>query len=280
MLFVRQKRVGLGEMLLSNARALFLDEVSTGLDAAVTLHFFRALQQCCSISRASVVTALLQPTPETYALFDEVLLLCQGHVVFHGRREDVPGWLCDVAGLELPAAADEAGFLVDFLTDPQAKYEAEAARMAKAAGAEAGTTGGEAAAGPKVLPVRSAAELRERYERSQYFTQLRAEVSSVDHSSAMLDPSRWSAYTRASFASRFAHSGLQHARHTLARQARLTLRNRNLVLRPRVGQALIMGLIFGSLFYNVRISLGKGSQHIETAPTTSFADWLLLVMIA
>lgn len=59
-------------MLLTNARAFFLDEVSTGLDAAVTLHIFSALKQWCAINNSSVVVALLQPTPETYALFDNV----------------------------------------------------------------------------------------------------------------------------------------------------------------------------------------------------------------
>src|SRR5689334_7945552 len=76
----QRKRVNLGEMLLTNARAFFLDEVSTGLDAAVTLHIFSALKQACAINRMAVVTALLQPTPETYALFDDT--------IFHGPRDD------------------------------------------------------------------------------------------------------------------------------------------------------------------------------------------------
>lgn len=33
--------------------------------------------------------ALLQQTPEVFALFDNVLLLNDGHVMYHGPREDV-----------------------------------------------------------------------------------------------------------------------------------------------------------------------------------------------
>lgn len=118
--------VGLGEMLLTNARAFCLDEVSTGLDAAVTLHIFSALKQSCALNHTSVVTALLQSTPETYGLFDDIILLKDGHTVFHGPREDIPSWLWEIAGLEVPQGVDEAGFLVDFLADPATQYDAAA----------------------------------------------------------------------------------------------------------------------------------------------------------
>ena len=108
----------LGEMLLSNSRVLALDEVSTGLDAAVTLHIFSALRDACRISGMAVITSLLQATPETYALFDDVLLLRHGYTVYHGRRTDIPRWLKETCGVELPPGTDEAGFLVAFLTDP------------------------------------------------------------------------------------------------------------------------------------------------------------------
>ena len=110
-------------MLLTNARAFFLDEVSTGLDAAVTLHIFSALKQWCAINNSSVVVALLQPTPETYALFDDVILMRDGHCVFHGPRDDVAPWLWEIAGLEVPHGVDEAGFVVDYLNDPAQQYQ-------------------------------------------------------------------------------------------------------------------------------------------------------------
>lgn len=38
---------------------------------------------------ATLLVALLQPAPETYNLFDDVMLLSQGQIVFHGPREEV-----------------------------------------------------------------------------------------------------------------------------------------------------------------------------------------------
>jgi len=119
----QRMRVRIGEMLLSNARLLALDEVSSGLDAAVTLHIFTALREVCRLSKASVIAALLQPTPETYATFDDVILLRHGTILFHGRRTDIPRWLKTVAGVELPPGTDEAGFLVAFLAEPRQAIE-------------------------------------------------------------------------------------------------------------------------------------------------------------
>ena len=37
----------------------------------------------------TLLVALLQPPPETYDLFDDVMLLSQGQVVFHGPKDEV-----------------------------------------------------------------------------------------------------------------------------------------------------------------------------------------------
>ncbi len=93
------RRVTLGEMLVTNARVMCLDEVSTGLDAAVTYHIFAALRAWTRITQGSIVTALLQPTPETYALFDDVILMREGVIVYHGARQHVAAWFQQHVGL-------------------------------------------------------------------------------------------------------------------------------------------------------------------------------------
>ena len=58
--------------LLTNARFLALDEISTGLDSAVTLDIVRSLKARAQTNGLTVVIALLQPAPEVYACFDDV----------------------------------------------------------------------------------------------------------------------------------------------------------------------------------------------------------------
>lgn len=36
-----------------------------------------------------MLVALLQPPPETYELFDDIMLIAEGLIVYHGPREHV-----------------------------------------------------------------------------------------------------------------------------------------------------------------------------------------------
>lgn len=39
--------------------------------------------------QATILTALLQPQPEAYDLFDDVLLMAEGSIIYHGPRLDI-----------------------------------------------------------------------------------------------------------------------------------------------------------------------------------------------
>jgi ABC-type protease/lipase transport system fused ATPase/permease subunit len=36
------------------------------------------------------MVALLQPAPEVYNLFDDIMLLAEGHIAYFGPKEEVP----------------------------------------------------------------------------------------------------------------------------------------------------------------------------------------------
>ena len=42
-----------------------------------------------AVMQATVMIALLQPAPEVYNLFDDILLLAEGCVIFHGPKDEV-----------------------------------------------------------------------------------------------------------------------------------------------------------------------------------------------
>ncbi len=67
-----------GELLVGPAKAMFLDEISTGLDSSTTFQIVRSLRHFAHIREATLLIALLQPTPETYHLFDDIMLLSEG----------------------------------------------------------------------------------------------------------------------------------------------------------------------------------------------------------
>jgi ABC-type multidrug transport system ATPase subunit len=41
------------------------------------------------LRQGTVLMSLLQPPPEVFELFDDVMLLSEGQVVYHGPREDM-----------------------------------------------------------------------------------------------------------------------------------------------------------------------------------------------
>ena len=74
---------------MGGKKVLFMDEISTGLDSATTFLITKCLSNFCHILEGTLLVALLQPPPETYNLFDDVMLLSQGQIVFHGPKEEV-----------------------------------------------------------------------------------------------------------------------------------------------------------------------------------------------
>ncbi|KAI3875053.1 hypothetical protein MKW98_019626, partial [Papaver atlanticum] len=106
----QKKRVTTGEMLVGPARAFFMDEISTGLDSSTTFQIVNSLRQTVHIMNGTAVISLLQPAPETYNLFDDIILLSDGKIVYQGPRENVLEFFESV-GFKCPDRKGVADFL-------------------------------------------------------------------------------------------------------------------------------------------------------------------------
>ncbi|KAG8643737.1 hypothetical protein MANES_11G063300v8 [Manihot esculenta] len=106
----QRKRVTTGEMLVGPSKALFMDEISTGLDSSTTFQIVNSLRQTVHILNGTAVISLLQPAPETYDLFDDIILLSDGQIVYQGPREDVLGFF-EHMGFKCPERKGVADFL-------------------------------------------------------------------------------------------------------------------------------------------------------------------------
>ncbi|XVF82763.1 hypothetical protein PTKIN_Ptkin16aG0075400 [Pterospermum kingtungense] len=106
----QKKRVTTGEMLVGPAKALFMDEISTGLDSSTTFQIVRFMKQMVHIMDITMIISLLQPAPETYDLFDDIILLSEGKIVYQGPRENVLEFFESV-GFKCPERKGVADFL-------------------------------------------------------------------------------------------------------------------------------------------------------------------------
>ncbi|KAM0847899.1 hypothetical protein ACQ4PT_054734 [Festuca glaucescens] len=106
----QKKRVTTGEMLTGPASALFMDEISTGLDSSSTFQIVKYMKQLVHVMNETVMISLLQPPPETYNLFDDIILLSEGYIVYHGPRENILEFF-EASGFRCPDRKGVADFL-------------------------------------------------------------------------------------------------------------------------------------------------------------------------
>ncbi|KAM3285532.1 hypothetical protein P3S67_024331 [Capsicum chacoense] len=96
----QRKRVTAGEMIVGPTKTLFMDEISTGLDSSTTFQI----------------------------LFDDLVLLSDGYIVYHGPRADVIPFF-ESLGFQLPSRNGVAYFLQEVTSrKDQAQYWADNSR--------------------------------------------------------------------------------------------------------------------------------------------------------
>ncbi|KAI3766690.1 hypothetical protein L2E82_16759 [Cichorium intybus] len=106
----QKKRVTTGEMIVGPSKVLLMDEISTGLDSSTTYQIVNSLKQFLHILEGTAVISLLQPAPETYDLFDDIILLTDGKIVYQGPREHVLEFF-ESMGFKCPSRKGVADFL-------------------------------------------------------------------------------------------------------------------------------------------------------------------------
>ncbi|PPD87106.1 hypothetical protein GOBAR_DD15961 [Gossypium barbadense] len=85
----QKKRVTTGEIIVGPIKTLFMDEITNGLDSSTAFQIVSCLQQLVHITDATLLVALLQPSPETFELFDDIILMAEGKILYHGPRDAV-----------------------------------------------------------------------------------------------------------------------------------------------------------------------------------------------
>lgn len=87
-----------------------MDEISSGLDSSTTFQIVDSFRQSVHILGGTTVISLLQPAPETYDLFDDIILLSDGQIVYQGPRQHVLEFF-ETVGFKCPERKGVADFL-------------------------------------------------------------------------------------------------------------------------------------------------------------------------
>lgn len=124
-----KRRTSLGVQMLANPSVLFLDEVTTGLDATSAFQLIRTLKTLALKGRTIIVT-IHQPRSEIWGLFDRLLLLTGGSPVYSGSIAKCIPYFEDL-GYNLPPFVNPAEHLIDLAAVDTRSTELEATSSAR-----------------------------------------------------------------------------------------------------------------------------------------------------
>lgn len=106
-----RKRVSIGHEMLVDPSLLFLDEPTSGLDSTTALRIIKTLQDLAK-SGKTIITTIHQPSSTVYHMFDKMILLSEGHLLYYGSARDAMDYFASVQ-YSPPFPMNPADFLLD-----------------------------------------------------------------------------------------------------------------------------------------------------------------------
>jgi ABC-type multidrug transport system ATPase subunit len=100
------KRLNIGVALITDPRVLYLDEPTSGLDSFTA---FEVMQVVAGLTceGTTVATTIHSPSAACFNLFDRLLVLLNGHVVYHGGAgESAITYFTTCCGARQPQVGD------------------------------------------------------------------------------------------------------------------------------------------------------------------------------
>lgn len=116
-----RKRVTVAEMKVGPAIVNCEDEISTGLDSAVTIDIMKTNKNISSLMSKTTIISLLQPPPDALKAADEILLMANGHIIYHAPMEHVETYF-ELIGYKRPPNVSISDYCVDLCTADGAMY--------------------------------------------------------------------------------------------------------------------------------------------------------------
>lgn len=107
-----KRRVSIACELVTSPSILFLDEPTSGLDSYNAYNVVECLVNLARNYRRTIVLTIHQPRSNIVALFDQLVLLAQGRVVYSGALEGCHSYLENI-GLPCPPGFNIADYLID-----------------------------------------------------------------------------------------------------------------------------------------------------------------------
>ncbi|CCF49274.1 hypothetical protein NDA14_002327 [Ustilago hordei] len=233
-----RRRVSIGCALVSRLRLLIADEPLSGLDAfsaSRVISAFRELATGPNIGGTTVIVTVHQPSSEIFYSFDQVMLMSQGAVIYHGSPSDSLAW-CERQGDKCPAGHNVADHLLKIASSARAVVRTSALeekrlheKTSNLSSNKGGDAGRSVAIASPVESTGTGVAAGESWEKTVAYSSM------------------------ASFMTQFA---------TLCRRNFITARRDPGGALAHIVGALVIGLIVGGCFYQVKLTIAGFQNRV------------------
>lgn len=82
-----RKRTAIGVELITDPSLILLDEPTSGLDSFKALQIVKLLKKLANRGK-TVVSTIHQPGSDAFRIFDKLILMCDGNIVYQGLASE------------------------------------------------------------------------------------------------------------------------------------------------------------------------------------------------
>ncbi|MES1917445.1 MAG: hypothetical protein MHM6MM_009169, partial [Cercozoa sp. M6MM] len=107
------KRASIGVELVSNPSLLFVDEPTSGLDSFTAVSVVELLRDLARDGR-TVISTIHQPSSEIFAMFDALMLLVDGEIIYYRTAMGVADYFASI-GYMCPPNYNIADFYIQIM---------------------------------------------------------------------------------------------------------------------------------------------------------------------
>lgn len=274
----QRRRVTLAEELAGTRDVLIMDEINTGLDSASTYSIACTLSNIAKHLQKVVLVSMLQPQAEAFEKFDDVILLMEGKIVYHGPVGHVVNhFTTDLGWFVFPKRKDPASFLLELCTPTGQLVHAGPALLEKKGLTVQDQDVDRMLENPPTTFLVTADEMVEAFNnKKERGSRSSSDIPEQKKSSETITPTSTCTRTNPTTTQDgdaiwppkrpFARSLTKMTSLVLNRQLKLDLRERSILI-IRFIQILLLGFIYGTLF-TITTNLASGRNVLSLCTTT------------
>ncbi|KAL6756149.1 ABC-2 type transporter-domain-containing protein [Haematococcus lacustris] len=239
-----KRRLSLGMEMVTNPSIMFLDEPTSGLDSFTAHKVASILATVAHKYQRTIVCTIHQPSSEVFALFDDVIVLAEGSVVYHGPVPRMVAYF-DALGYSCPDNWNPTDFLFMQVLHAGIKASDSVLDFTKVGHEEGQGDRGSAAARDESARIKGLLAAWKESEEGKELASVLARRDLI--TSGVHDDS---VKTRAGFITEFSQ---------LAIRASNNVFRNNLILKSKVAQTVCLALVVGLVF----LRLGNDAKSVQ-----------------